>query len=110
MKIPEVNKKYNCFDDGKIQESRRYEVIITEIIPFYDINEEILLNWKENVKDCYWLYSEKTDVFIKAVDEDGEDEIFVRTKDNGWFSIGGFFGCGRLDADGELTKLLDSRM
>ena len=32
--LPEIGKTYNCFDDGKIRESRMYQVTIDEIIPF----------------------------------------------------------------------------
>lgn len=107
MKIPKINKTYNCFDDGKIRESRRYEVTVTEIIPFENISDEILSDWKYEIKSSYWLYDEVTDFFIKTLDEDKDTHIFVRTKDNGWFSLGGFLNCGRLDVDGTLTKRLN---
>jgi len=102
MNIPELNKTYNVFDDGKVRESRRYEVIIEEIIPFSEIDKETLLFWKEEVKECYWLYREDTDFFIKTT----ENEIFVRTKNDGWFSMG-FLNSGRLDIDGSLTSSIE---
>ena len=110
MKIPELNKTYNCFDDGKISKSRLYEVEVRSIVPFNKIDKKILDIWKAEVKQCYWLYNEKTDFFIITDngEEDDSEEIFVRTKDNGWFSIGGFIRCGRLDVDGKLTTILEN--
>lgn len=104
----EINKIYNYFDDGKIRESRRLPILITEIIPFEKIDSEILEQWKEEVEQCHWLYAKETDFFIKGIlkiSEDKSEEIyFVRTTDNnpGWFSLG-FWG-GRLDLDGSLLK------
>lgn len=109
MDIPKINTTYNCFDDGKISESRLYTVDVKEIIPFAEIDEETLNEWKDKVKQCYWLYEKETDYFIKTENgENGEDgdAVFVRTKNGGWFSIGGFMNSGRLDVDGTLTKLL----
>jgi hypothetical protein len=111
MEIPKINKTYNCFDDGKIRESRKYEVTVIKVIPFGEIDKEILQQWETQIMECYWLYEKETDYFIitSVVDEeDNEDEIFVRTKDNGWFSIGGFLNCGRMDVDGGLTRHLDN--
>lgn len=99
--LPKIGEIYNCFDDGKIKESRRYTVTIKEIVPFKKIDKETLKEWKEEVKTCYWLYDNETDYFIKT--EGGYDnEIFVRTKDGGWFSIIG--GSARLDIDGSLME------
>ena len=39
---PVLGQTYNYFDDGKIKPSRRMEVVITEIIPFSEIDEETL--------------------------------------------------------------------
>lgn len=104
-KIPDLGKEYNVFDDGKIKQSRLYKVKVIEVIPFHNIDKDILDLWEEEVKDCDWLYSESTDVFIKTWN--GSDyEYFVRTKlDGGWFSLG-FMNFGRLDIDGDLTDSL----
>jgi len=108
MNIPEINKVYNYFDDGKIRESRRMSVTITDIVLFNLMDEEILSLWKEEVKDCCWLYAEETDFFIigdlKISDNRIEKIVFVRTKNNGWFSLG-YWG-GELDVDGSLMALL----
>jgi hypothetical protein len=110
--IPILNKTYYTFDDGKIRPSRRHEVVITEIIPFNEIDQEILDKWKNEVNQCDWLYRETTDYFIKAeaneeVNGNVIDEtlIFVRSKNDGWFSLG-FWG-GRLDVDGTLNAFCE---
>ena len=107
----ELNKTYDYFDNGKIKESRRMPVTITEIIPFDKIDKETLLLWKEEVEECHWLYAKETDFFIKAdlkvFDDKIEKIIFVRTinKNDGWFSLD-WWG-GRLDVDGSLAGLLN---
>lgn len=101
--IPEIGKTYNCFDDGKITESRLYTVDVVNVIPFDKIDKETLSEWKEQVNECDWLFAKTTDYFIKT--ENGEDgnAVFARTLSGGWFSIGRFMNSGRLDVDGKLT-------
>ena len=58
-----------------------------------------------------WLYTEETDYFIKCSipDYDENDVWFVRTVDDGWFSldtINTWMG-GRLDVSGERFKSLE---
>jgi hypothetical protein len=101
-RIPVVGKTYHYFDDGKIKVSRRGKVVITEVIPFENIDEETLIQWKEAVEECDWLYAPKTDFFVKV--DTFFDIIFVRTKDDDWFSFG--FLAGRLDIDGSLNDTL----
>jgi hypothetical protein len=108
----ELNKTYDYFDDGKITIGRKIPVTITEIIPFNEIDKETLSNWKEEVKQCYWLYAKETDYFImgelKLSNNEIEKVIFVRTininNNNGWFSLG--WWAGRLDVDGTLADSL----
>jgi len=107
--VPKINQTYNCFDDGKISHSRLYTVDVKEVVSFDMIDEDILKEWEKEVKQCYWLYLEKTDYFIKTENGEDGDAVFVRTKDGGWFSIGGFMNSGRLDIDGELTEILNNR-
>lgn len=109
MEIPKINKTYNCFDDGKISHSRLYTVDVKEIVPFDMIDEDTLKEWKVEVEQCYWLYAEETDYFIKTENGEDGDAVFVRTKNDGWFSIGGFMNSGRLDVDGSLTKILNKK-
>lgn len=105
--IPEIGKTYNCFDDGKIRQSRLYTVDVVDVVPFNNIDEETRIEWLEEVNRCYWLYATETDYFIKT--ENGEDgnAVFARTLEGGWFSLGTFMNCGVLDVDGELTARLN---
>ena len=109
MNVPEAGKTYNCFDDGKITNSRLYTVDVVEVVPFDKIDKETLNDWKEVVEDCHWLFAKETDYFVKT--DNGEDgkAIFVRTLNGGWFSIGEFMNSGRLDIDGSLTEMLNNR-
>jgi hypothetical protein len=105
--IPILGNTYNYFDDGKIRESRKLPVLITEIIHFNEIDEKTLSYWKEEVYEIDWLYAKETDYFIKGFLNLGdriEEIIFVRTIDNGWFSLG--WWAGQLDIDGSLYSLL----
>ena len=105
--IPELNKEYDYFDDGKINLSRHDKVTITELVQFNKIDKETKANWIREVKQCYWLYNKETDYFVKGkLKETGEDVIFVRTLDNGWFSLG--WEAGQLDIDGTLSARLNS--
>lgn len=106
MEIPKINNKYTYFDDGKINDSRKDIVEIKEIVSFDDIDIGTLELWKQEVIDCYWLYNEITDFFVKGYLEEFKQEVtFVRCKENGWFSLG-WWG-GRLDIDGTLNKGLE---
>lgn len=106
--LPEIGKIYNCFDDGKIRESRMYQITITKIIPFEKASKKILKIWQEEGLSSYWLFKE-TDYFIKFTSTESKDEpngIFARTKDGGWFGLGNYWNSGRLDIDGTLTESL----
>lgn len=58
-----------------------------------------------------WLYAEETDYFIKCSipDYDENDVWFVRTVDDGWFSLDTIntWMSGRLDVSGERFKSLE---
>lgn len=58
-----------------------------------------------------WLYTEETDYFIKCSipDYDENDIWFVRTVDDGWFSLDtvNTWMAGRLDVSGERFKNLE---
>ena len=109
--IPIIGKAYHYFDDGKIKLSRRGEVVVTEVIAFKDIDQNTLNYWQAEVEECDWLYAPKTDFFVKAestlFDSPFHDIIFVRTKDDDWFSFG--FLAGRLDIDGSLNEQLNKQ-
>lgn len=106
--LPEIGRTYNCFDDGKIRESRMYQVTIDEIIPFEKADNELLELWEEEGLPSYWLF-DKTDYFIKFTSNEFKDEpngVFARTKGGGWFGLGNYWNSGRLDIDGSLTESL----
>ena len=107
--VPILNKTYHYFDDGKIRPSRRSEVVIKEIIPFGEIDSETLAMWEGEVKECHWLYEKTTDHFIRAqeVGSTNDEMVFVRAKNNGWFSLG--FCAGRLDIDGLLNEICEKQ-
>ena len=102
--VPEVGKEYHIFDDGKIKPSRHYMATILTVIPFNElIDSELLQGWECDKLDCYWLYAETTDYFIKASATCTDMPLyFVRATDGGWFSLG-WWGA-RLDIDGSLYK------
>jgi len=107
--IPEIGKTYNCFDDGKIRESRLYTVDVVAVIPFSEIDDKTFHEWEDQVENCDWLFAKETDYFIKTANGEDGDATFVRTLDGGWFSIGEFMNSVRLDVDGELTTLMLNR-
>ena len=90
-KLPELYKKYDCYDDGKITESRKYQVLITDIIPFKEANPDLVRAWHNEVINSNQLYAKETDYFIFAVSYEWwypQVEIFVRTIDGVWFGLG----------------------
>ena len=106
--IPELNKEYHIFDDGKIKPSRCYTCTITDIIPFAECHDKDLLEaWQAEVSEGHWLYEKETDYLIKATSDFDENPLyFVRTIDGGWFSIDypNWWMGARLDIDGKLYE------
>lgn len=109
--LPIIGQTYNYFDEGKIKPSRKLDVVITNIIPFLEIDEINLYDWDQEVRECDWLYAKETDYFItgdlKISNDNTEEIIFVRTVNNNheWFSLG--LWSGRLDVDGSLNNSLN---
>ena len=109
MKLPKLNKKYNCFDDGKITSSRLYTVKIRKIVPYNKANISLRILWEEKKKSS--LNFEETDYFFIAESDYGLDflayEVFAKTKRGYYFSFStdSLIG-GLLDIDGEITKTL----
>ena len=126
--VPVVGKFYHFFDDGKTSPSRHYICRAERIIPFtkakdiifstprgesikdgkfesFNIDMSLEDIWKDEVKQCYWLYDTETDYFVEASCPvfDEYNLWFVRTKDGGWFSmnIQNFWQSGELDVDGK---------
>lgn len=105
-KLPKIGEIYDCYDDGKIRDSRRYSVKIKGIIPFYQANNDIISEWRQAVDTYNWLFDRETDYFIIAdsyeIPSEITQSIFVRTINKGWFSIGDLLNSGRLDLDGDM--------
>lgn len=90
-----VGTKMICYDDGKIKPSREIEITITEIIPFKEAELDLIVDWKDEVENCDWLYNKQTDYFIKAVSNDVKITdifYFVRDVRGDWFSLGYWAG------------------
>lgn len=130
--IPEVNKQYHFFDDGKISSSRHYIATIIRILTkeeakninfelteyfhtddgddYYDYKTSLYDIWQGEIKEYYWLIAEDTDYIVEASIPDYDENLiyFVRTKDGGWFSmnIQSDWQGGRLDIDGKLYEIL----
>lgn len=73
---------------------------------------QILLNYgKKKLMVVISYTQKKTDYFVKGAlkisDTKIETIFFVRTLNDGWFSLG-LWG-GRLDIDGELLKILTTK-
>ena len=109
--LPEVGKTYYAFYDGKVRRSRCHRVKLTKVLPFNEVDKELSADIKEEQEVCDWLYAPQTDyvVFGSTVEEDGtlepdDEQVFIRTNDDGWFSLG--FFASRLDIDGSLYALM----
>lgn len=108
--IPVVGKQYNHYDDGKIRPSRHSVVKVTHVIPYNEVDDKLKMFISSEQEECDWLYAPKTDfvVFAETINQDNpltKEQIYIRTKDNGWFSISieTYLDGGRLDIDHTLT-------
>lgn len=109
--IPQVGKRYHCFDDGKIRPSRHYIVEVKEVLGQMEFKRrylELFKRYLEESREHYWLFSRSSDKFIVANvigDDENRTELFLRTKQGGWFSIGeSWLDGGKLDIDGSLWE------
>ena len=112
--IPEIGKKYHCFDDGKITFSRHFIIEVNEVLGHQQFKQKYpneFMAYREAVKGHYWLYSTHSDKFI--VTHKGENDelgVYVRTKQGGWFGIGEYWNSAILDVIGELWDGLVNRI
>lgn len=108
--IPEVGKKYHCFDDGKISFSRHFIIQVDEVLGHMAFKKKYPKEFEryvEEVKQCYWLYSTHSDKFIITYNgENDELGVYVRTKQGGWFGIGPYWNSATLDVTGEIWNNL----
>ena len=109
--IPEVGKRYHCFDDGKVTFSRHYIVEVKEVLgqmAFKKRYPEMFQTYLEEAKNAYWLFSRSSDKFIICHAEEDrqkgfELEVAVRTKQGGWFTFSkSSLYCGLFDVTGRL--------
>ena len=111
--VPILGSIYYFFDDGKITKSRRFEVEVTDVIPFDKIDDRTLSAWRAHVEECggWGLCNEKTDYFVVGTIKDERDDVhtkltFARSK-CGWFSFGNYLFDGGLDIDCSLNSRLN---
>lgn len=111
--VPEVGKKYHCFDDGKITFSRHFIIQVDEVLGHQQFKKkypEEFQQYRQAVRNCYWLYSTHSDKFIITYKgENNELGVYVRTKQGGWFGIGDYWNSARLDVTGEIWETLISQ-
>ena len=110
--VPEVGKRYHCFDDGKITFSRHYIIKVDEVLNYMEFKRKYPEQFEkycyEN-KQHYWLFSRSSDKFIITYKgENDEFGVFTRTKQGGWFGISGFWNNGLLDVSGKTWEGLVS--
>lgn len=112
--IPEVGKKYHCFDDGKITFSRHFIIKVDEVLGHQQFKKkypEYFRKYRSAVKSSYWLYSTHSDKFI--ITHKGEHDefgVYIRTKQGGWFGMGDWWNSATLDVTSELWENLLKNM
>lgn len=111
--VPEVGKKYHCFDDGKITFSRHFIIQVDEVLGHQQFKKkypEEFQQYRQAIKNCYWLYSTHSDKFVITYNgENDEFGVYVRTKQGGWFGIGDYWNSARLDVTGKIWETLISQ-
>ena len=104
--VPEVGKRYHCFDDGKIKFSRHFIIKVDEVLGFIQFKKKypaLFKQYIEEAKRCYWLYSTHSDKFVITYRGDNDElGVYVRTKQGGWFGAGNWWNSATLDVTGEL--------
>ena len=118
--LPELYKKYYCYDDGKITHSRQYQVLVTDIIDYSSISEDLSKLCALALEQYSYLYKPEQKYVVIGVSYEQPIptiSIFLETKGGLWFSIGDkeddFLNCywnsGLLDIDGSFTKELEQQ-
>lgn len=104
--VPEIGKKYHCFDDGKIRFSRHFIIQVDEVLGHQEFKRKYLEKFKhyrDVVRSHYWLYSTHSDKFIITYKgENNELGVYTRTKQGDWFGIGPYWNSATLDVTGKL--------
>ena len=111
--VPEVGKKYHCFDDGKITFGRHFIIQVDEVLGHQQFKKrypEEFQQYRQAVKNCYWLYSTHSDKFVITYNgENDELGVYIRTKQGGWFGIGDYWDSAKLDVTGTLWNYLNNQ-
>ena len=104
--VPEISKRYHCFDDGKVTFSRHFIVQVDEVLGYQQFRKkyfEQFVKYMQILKTHDYLYARRTDKFV--ITHNGENDelgVYVRTKYGGWFGIGDWSNHATLDVTGEL--------
>lgn len=112
--VPEIGKRYHCFDDGKITFSRHFIIQIDEVLGYMQFRKkypDYFKKYVEAARGHYWLYSTHSDKFV--ITHKGENDelgVYVRTKQGGWFGIGDWFNSAKLDVTGNIWDGLVERI
>lgn len=117
--LPELYKKYYCYDDGKVSPNRQYQVLVIDILDYSTIPNELEDLCRLALRQYSYLYKpEQQHVIIGISYEQSIPtiSIFLETKGGLWFSIGDkvdnyldcYWNSGLLDIDGSFTKELES--
>lgn len=109
LAYPEVGKSYPCYDDGKVRFSRLGFVEILGIVKFKEVSEGLQVKIKERVEEADYLFRQNIANLVIALNGLGQKECFLPTLDGGWFSLG-YWGSGRIDVDGRLSRWLLSEI
>lgn len=89
--LPEKYKVYNCYDDGKVNQGRKYKVLVTDIIPIKECNSYLKDLCNKAILENDDLYKSDQQYVIVGVSYEQDIptiEIFLETFGNSWFGIG----------------------
>lgn len=91
--LPKMGKMYDCYDDGKLSESRRYKVYIYDILKASDALKDFDLKrlWQLNIEDHDYLFNVDSPYFIIGISHEQicpKVEVFALTRSNTWFGLG----------------------
>lgn len=113
--LPEKYKVYNCYDDGKVTQSRKYKVLIVDIIPIEKCNSRLKNLCNNAILEYDLLYKPDQQYVVIGVSYEQDIptiEIFLGTLGNSWFGIGDWdqeeqcfnnmWNSGLLDVEGKF--------
>lgn len=107
IKLPKIGDTYIAYDEGEVTFSSMGFYKIVNIINWSDMNENLIYNLRQCIKNNYKLFEEiQTKVVIAKSTrrEDNETYYFIKSRDKKWFAAN-MYG-GELDVDGDMTRML----